>query len=241
MPNTRHMSYYVDMAPIEDVNLTRATSRSSIVLGRSIPYRRARASRAHWTNGSTVHDVHQRRYDAPISSGKALMYSLFRLLFGWLRRLDAESISTFQSMYYVVFSITAVLLIFFPDFHVQYVSTVLGRGYYDAWVLVNLICPTLTLIGRRFTTRAAMVRPGEQNFAYGAAWLQLCGDSGVWGNVLVYVGSMIATDWWSKEIYVFAFLLMGVAGGGMFTIRSVRRIVQIKQLERRSRESGCQM
>jgi hypothetical protein len=168
------------------------------------------------------------------------MKFVIRFLFGWLRRLDAESVSTFQSMYYVIFTTTSIFLIFFPDFHVQYVSAEVGPNYYDAWVMVNLVCPSLTLIGRRLTTLAARVASGHPNSAYGAAWLQLCGDSGVWGNVLVYVSSMIATGWWAKEIYVFAFLMMGVAGGGMFTARSMRRIMQINQQNRRaSRDSEC--
>lgn len=166
------------------------------------------------------------------------MRELLNLIFGWVKKLDAEKISTFQTMYYLLFTITAILLIFFPDLHIQYVSSELGPLYYVAWLLINLICPSLTLIGRRLTTLAAGVAPGRPNSAYGAAWLQLCGDSGVWGNILIYVAALIDTGWWSQEIYTFSFLLMGVAGGAMFTARSVRRIVQIKRKERwQSQES----
>lgn len=160
---------------------------------------------------------------------------LARTLLRWLRHLDAESVDTFQSMYYVTFAVAAVSLIFLPDFNVQYVDVTLGRYYYDAWLAVNLICPPLTLIGRRVSTLAARSAPGEPNSAYGAAWLQLCGDTGVWGNVLVYFASMLLTGWWMKEIYVFSFILMGVCGGAMFTVRSIRRLVQI---DRRAKEKG---
>jgi hypothetical protein len=46
---------------------------------------------------------------------------------------------------------------------------------------------------------------------------------------------MFLTGEWMKEIYVFAFILMGVCGGGMFTARSIRRLVQI---DRRMKEKG---
>lgn len=164
--------------------------------------------------------------------------ALVNLLREWLRHLDAESIATFQIMYYTLFTVAGALLIFFPDFNVQYVDQTLGRRHYDAWLAVNLICPSLTLIGRRFTTLAARTAPGKPNSAYGAAWLQLAGDSGVWGNVLVYFVSMILTGLWMKELYTFAFILMGVAGGGMFTARSVRRLIQIEKADRRARNEG---
>jgi hypothetical protein len=242
MPHTGHMSYRSDMASLEEIYLDSITSRRSVILGGSISHRSSGTQRPYWTDGGTVHDVHISRYVNSVSHYKTLMRSFVRMLLVWLRRLDAESISTFQSMYYVIFTVTSVLLIFFPDFHVQYVSAELGPNYYDAWVLINLICPMLTLIGRRLTTLSAKIEPGRPNPAYGAAWLQLCGDSGVWGNVLVYVSSMVMTGWWAKEIYVFAFLMMGVAGGAMFTARSMRRIMQIDRGNRyASRESGCQM
>lgn len=160
------------------------------------------------------------------------MRNFLRSLSVFLRRLDTESVTTFQSMYYCVFMVAAVLMVAMPDMHAFYVSESLGRYYYDMWLIATLVCPVLTLIGRRLTTRAAHTSPCGPNFAYGAAWLQLSGDLGVWGTVLVYVSAMLATDWWSRELYTFGFMLMGVLGGAMFTLRSARRIAQIEHRAR---------
>jgi hypothetical protein len=223
------------MASIEANDIDCVVVGCDIVLGCGVSGGGARDHGAYGDDGGPVHDVRVGGHVDPVRYHKTLMRAFLKLVLGLLRRLDAEKVSTFQTMYYCLFTATAVLLIFFPDFHLQYVSSELGRPYYDAWLFVNLICPSLTLIGRRFTTQAAHTRPGQPNSAYGAAWLQFCGDIGVWGNILVYVTSMILTGWWTKEIYVSAFLMMGVAGGGMFTARSARRILQI---DRRNRSAA---
>ncbi len=232
MLRVRRMSYHRYMASIEGPDLYNFDAGIDSVLDSGIFDRSTRHICGDRPNGSSVYDVRIRGHVDPVRDCKALMKRLVGILLSWIRHLDAESVQTFQTMYYVVFTVAGSLLVFIPDFHVQYVSDTLGPPYYNAWVLVNLICPSLTLIGRRFITIAARKPPGTPNYAYGAAWLQLCGDGGVWGNVLIYVASMIITGWWTKELYVFAFLLMGVAGGGMFTVRSARRIMQIKILDR---------
>lgn len=157
------------------------------------------------------------------------MHYILKTVIGFLRKLDTESVTTFQTMYYVVFTVAAVFMVAMPDIHAYYVSGSLGRYYYDMWLMATLVCPSLTMIGRRLATRAAHTPPNKPNFAYGAAYLQLSGDIGVWGTILVYVTSMMITDWWSKELYTFGFMIMGVAGGAMFTMRSTRRIIQINQ------------
>lgn len=232
------MPYHWHMVAIKNDNLDCSITGCGVVLGGGVSSRSSGPARAHWINGSPVHDVLFRGHADTVFNYKTLMKNFIGFLLKWLRRLDAESVSTFQTMYYCLFTMSAVLLIFFPDFHLKYVSSELGRLYYDAWLAINLICPSITLIGRHLTARASRARPGQPNSAYGAAWLQLCGDTGVWGNILVYVSSMIVTGWWSKEIYTFAFLMMGVAGGAMFTARSARRILQIEFRSRRAAHTG---
>jgi hypothetical protein len=164
--------------------------------------------------------------------------TVLRLILTLASRLDAESVTTFQSMYYVLFTAVSTALIFVPDANVQFVGQTLSHHFYGAWLALSLVCPSLTLIGRWLTTIAAKREPGAPNPAYGAAWLQLCGDLGVWGNVLIYCASMILVGSWLKELYAFAFILMGVLGGGMFTARSIRRLIQIRRYDQIAKDEG---
>jgi hypothetical protein len=152
--------------------------------------------------------------------------------------LDTEQVRAFQAMYYVIFMDTAGALIFIPGLSSQSASNVLGHSYYVGWLWMNFLCPTLTLIGRRLTTVAAGVEPGQPNPAYGAAWLQLTGDSGVWMGVIVYAVCVFHDGWWKEHLYVVAFMSMGILGGGMFTLRSLRRLAQINRRDRREKH-GC--
>lgn len=155
-----------------------------------------------------------------------------------LSSLDAEKVTTFQTMYYWLFITSALVLIFIPQVHVASISSSLTKDTYTAWLGVNLICPILTLTGRNLTGRASHVEPGKPNPAYGAAVLQLVGDGGVWACINIYIASIIKAGTWLQEFMCFIFLVMGVLGGGMFTVRSVRRLVGI---ERRNRQEtdGC--
>lgn len=150
--------------------------------------------------------------------------------------LDAEKVSTFQTMYYWLFVSGALILIFIPQSHVSSMSQTLSKFHYSAWLAVNLVCPVLTLVGRRLTLRSSHVDPGEPNPAYGAAILQLVGDFGVWACVNIYIVSFIQAGTWLQEFTCFVFLVMGVLGGGMFTIRSFRRLVGIERRNRREND-----
>jgi hypothetical protein len=152
--------------------------------------------------------------------------------------LDTEQVRAFQAMYYVIFMTTAGCLLFVPALSSQSVADVLNPPYYDGWLWMNFICPMLTLLGRRLTTRAAHVEPGKPNSAMGAAWLQLTGDSGVWMGVILYTTCVFNNGWWREHLYVVAFVSMGIMGGGMFTARSIRRLAQINRRDRRVKKHG---
>jgi hypothetical protein len=145
--------------------------------------------------------------------------------------LDREEVRAFQGMYYLSFMAGAILLVLLPHADAGIVDDMLGQDSYHVWLAINIICPLLTLIGRRLTTLAARKAPGESNSAWGAAWMQLAGDFGVWSGVNVFVYEQFRYDvwWWREDIYIGLFLLMGVLGGAMFTFRSVRRLVSVKR------------
>ena len=63
--------------------------------------------------------------------------------------------------------------------------------------------------------------------------MQFAGDGGVWGLILVYTACLINTTYWGQPLYVTIYFLMGIPGGFMFTLRSMRRLRQIKRRERR--------
>lgn len=150
-----------------------------------------------------------------------------------VRMLDREEVRAFQGMYYVIFSLGAVVLLFVPgiDAAAGQLYLMLGPASYKGWAAINLVCPPITLIGRRMTSQAALKSPGESNSAWGAAWLQLTGDAGVWFGVTIFVYELFRYDpwWWAKNLFIFLFLIMGVLGGSMFTFRSTRRLIGTKR------------
>jgi hypothetical protein len=107
----------------------------------------------------------------------------------------------------------------------------LGEPSYTAWAWIVVVCPPITLIGRRLTNLSTGRAPGDSNPAWGAAWLQFTGDLGVWLAVSVFVYELFRFDrhWWSANLFLLLFLIMGVLGGFMFTVRSVRRLVGVKR------------
>lgn len=153
--------------------------------------------------------------------------------------LDREEVRAFQGMYYVIFSLGAVMLLFVPgvDAAAGQVYLMLGPASYKGWAAINLVCPPITLIGRRMTSQAALKSAGESNSAWGAAWLQLTGDFGVWCGLTIFVYELFRYDprWWAQNLFIFLFLIMGVLGGAMFTFRSTRRLIGTKRREIRQR------
>jgi hypothetical protein len=53
----------------------------------------------------------------------------------------------------------------------------------------------------------------------------------VWGAIITYIACVINTSLWGQGLYGAFFVLMGVPGGFMFTLRSVRRLLQIRRNE----------
>lgn len=154
----------------------------------------------------------------------------------WLLSLDSEKVATFQTMYYRLFTVGAIMLMVFPGIHVESMRRSLNSTNYAVWLIVTFICPILTLVGRKLTHVASFREPDQPNPAYGAAILQLVGDLGVWACVNIYIVSFVQSGTWVQEFLSFIFLVMGVLGGGMFTVRSLRRLTAIERRNRRERE-----
>lgn len=153
---------------------------------------------------------------------------------GWerfLRVLDDESIDSFQVMYYTIFTAFAAMVIFLPHQR-QEARDFMATPIYVVWLMMNLLCPLMTLLGRRIQRRTAVKRVGENNYGVGAAWLRLTGDLGVWWSVNLWTLVLFQTGWWESNLFVVYFMSMGVFGGFMFTLRSLRRLQQIRHIER---------
>lgn len=159
-----------------------------------------------------------------------------------LEMLDREQVLAFQGMYYVLFSVGGAVMLLVPgvDAAAGQVYLMLGEVSYRAWALMVMLCPPITMIGRRLTARSTGLAPGTPNSAWGAAWLQFTGDFGVWSAINIFSWELWRFDhqWWSENLFLFLFLLMGVLGGFMFTFRSVRRLVGVKRKVHSSQTAG---
>jgi hypothetical protein len=163
----------------------------------------------------------------------AVIGALVRRYKAFLTVLDAESIVAFQAMYYTIIAGAGLYLWLAADAPPQNVEPVMGHVQYQLWLGLNIICPIGTLVGRWLTSRSAKIDAGEPNPALGAAWLQFVCDAGVWGAIAIYVACIFETTEWGAGLYGAFFVLMGIPGGFMFTLRSGRRLLQIKKRERR--------
>lgn len=173
------------------------------------------------------------------------MNKLWRDLLALLRWVDKtlarEEVRAFQGMYYLVFIIGGLTMLFVPGIDAAggQVYLMLGPESYQAWAWLVVVCPMMTLVGRYLTGRSVGRQPGDPNPAWGAAWLQFAGDFGVSFAVTVCVYELFRFDshWWARNLFLFLFLVMGVLGGMMFTIRSLRRMTGVKR-EVRQQEAG---
>lgn len=167
---------------------------------------------------------------------------ILRIWLKILELLDREQVLAFQGMYYTVFCIGGLLMLFVPgiDAAAGQVYLMLGPTSYRGWAAMVVVCPPITLVGRRLTTMSTGRAPGDPNPAWGAAWLQFTGDFGVWTAINIFCWELFRYDhqWWSENLFLFLFLLMGVLGGFMFTFRSVRRLVDIKREVRSGQKAG---
>lgn len=153
----------------------------------------------------------------------------------FLQNLDEERISSFQTFYYWMIVLAGLYIWLVAEEPTRALLDTLGPGVYEGWVVLNLVCPLMTLIGRKLYNKSADIGEGKPNPAYGAALLQLWGDAGVWSAILIYAGCFFTTFYWGEPLYATFFFLMGIPGGFRFTWRSWRRIRQIHRTERRLR------
>lgn len=155
--------------------------------------------------------------------------------------LDREQVVAFQGMYYVLFSIGGAAMLFVPgiDAAAGQVYMELGPASYMAWTIIVMVCPVITMIGRRLTSASTGREPGAANPAWGAAWLQFTGDFGVWAAINIFAYELFRFNhcWWAENLFLFLFLIMGVLGGFMFTFRSVRRLASTKRHVRREQRA----
>lgn len=147
----------------------------------------------------------------------------------FLASLDDEKIGGFQIMYYWLILSAGMYLLVVASGPPQLIDDTLDSPYYEGWLLLNIFGPIATLVGKRMTTTASGKEPHEKNSAVPGAWLQLTGDLMVWGAICIYILCVFNTQEWGRGIYGAFFVLMGVPGGFMFTLRSWRRIRQIRQ------------
>lgn len=170
------------------------------------------------------------------------VYRLGRVADQWRRKrlfdffvdLDHESVRGFQVMYYWFIIGAGLYLALFAEGAPEPIAVSLGHPFYEGWVALNIICPAMTLIGRRMFRKVGKnTIPGAPNNSRAAASLMFGGDGGVWGLILVYTACLFNATHWGQPLYVTIYFLMGVPGGFMFTLRSWRRLRQIKSRERR--------
>lgn len=152
--------------------------------------------------------------------------------YSFLRSLDREQVGSFKITYYLFIIAGGLYLLFAADGVPDPIAASMGHPYYEVWLLFNIGCPTVTLLGRWVMSVAAEKGQGEANSAIGGAWMRLFGDMGVWGAIIIYTVCVITSGWWGQPLYAVFYVMMGVPGGFMFTLRSWRRLRQIGHRER---------
>jgi hypothetical protein len=153
-------------------------------------------------------------------------------------RVDEERAETLQRVYYPMLVVAGLYCWLGSDEMTKPLTKMIGEGPLTAFTLggfigLHLVCPVLTLIGRRLTARTATIPAGEPNPGVGAALLQLSGDGGILGAILIYFGCIVGSFEWGQPMYTTFYFLMGVPGGFLFTLRSWRRWKQIQRRGKR--------
>lgn len=145
----------------------------------------------------------------------------------FLQDIDDESIRGYQKWYYPTIIVAGLYCWLGADQPTQALAVTLGQVAYSSWLLLHFLCPPAALIGRWVYDRGE--RLGKRDTLYLGARLQLIGDAGVWAAILIYVACLINTTYWGAAIYPSFYLLMGIPGGFRFTLRSWRRLRQLKE------------
>lgn len=150
-------------------------------------------------------------------------------------RLREERIQDYQAFYYPMIATAGVYCWLVADDLTTAMEPVLGGWSYGGWLALNIICPIIARVGRHMTAHAATKVEGENNPAVMGALLQLTGDAGVFGAIIIYFVCFCAVFYWGMPMYTTFFFLMGIPGGFLFTIRSVQRWNEIRAREKKLR------
>lgn len=153
----------------------------------------------------------------------------------FLNGLDAESILGFQKMNYVIITFAGSYLLIFAHEVSGPIQDSLGVIAYTLWLGLNIVCPVMSLVGRKLYAVGGNKSEGESNPAFVGAHLQLWGDFGVWMAITIYIMCAFNDFISGSALYAFFYVLMGFPGGFMLTARSVRRLLQIRRRERKMR------
>ncbi len=147
----------------------------------------------------------------------------------YLSRLKPEKVDQFQSMYYVVFMLTAVLILI-PGVPTQGAVTTMKPEFYHALIVCTFAGPAMSLLGRRLMARGVGAQ-GRSGLDWPGALLRFVGDGVVFGSVVLWFAAVLHTAWWSQWLIVVAVMMMCVLGGAMFTARSAVRVAEVKGQE----------
>ena len=158
-----------------------------------------------------------------LSQGKRRLFHL----------LDEEKVPIYQVTSYAVVSLAGLYLLVSFNSTTSRLQEILYPVVYIGWLITNIVAPIFTFVGRYLFTRAANVSSGRPNSAYGAAYLQLLGDMGVLSAMLLYSVYMVENFYYGEFLYTPFFLITGILGGVLFSLRSWRRIHQIRLASRR--------
>jgi hypothetical protein len=148
-------------------------------------------------------------------------------------RLKEERIQDYQAFYYPMIATAGIYCWLVADDLTTALNGALGGWAYNGWLALNIVCPILARLGRRLTANAAKKAEGEANPGVAGALLQLTGDGGVFGAIVIYFICFCSVFYWGMPMYTTFFFLMGIPGGFLFTLRSVQRWLEIRRREKR--------
>lgn len=153
-------------------------------------------------------------------------------------QVDEERAEDLQRVYYPMLMVAGLYCWLGSDEMTKPLTAMIGQGPVSstaigAFIGLHLVCPVLTLAGRRLTKKTSKIPHGEPNPGVGAAMAQLSGDGGILGAILIYFACIVGSFEWGQPMYTTFYFLMGIPGGFLFTLRSWRRWRQIKKRGRR--------
>lgn len=139
--------------------------------------------------------------------------------------VDSEGVGLFQWMGYIILSFGAgIYNLFFAAQPSTAVVGVMGQPYYEIWLWMLIVLPLVCLVGKSL----------NGDFTLTGMLLQLVGDVGAGGSLLIFtLASALTTDWGLEgNIGGFNTLIIFLCVV-IFATRDVRRLTQV---ERRARK-----